>query len=232
MQDYAAMPLGIGAANMTSKVKVVLADDHTLVRAGLRKLLESMPHLEVIGEAADGVAALELAQDLQPEIILMDIAMPGVNGLEATMRLKRDLPHIQIIILSMHQNEEYVKQALRHGAVAYLLKDAATTELELAINTVLKNEIYLSPAISKGVMADYVQRLRSENTVDEVLTPRQREVLKMLAQGQSSKEIARELALSVKTVDTHRSQLMKQLDIHEVTGLVRYAIRVGLITSD
>ncbi len=232
MPDYLAMPIGIGAANMMPSVRVILADDHTLVRAGLRKLLESMPHIEVIGEAADGVAVLELAQSLQPEIILMDIAMPGINGLEATMRLKKDLPHIQIIILSMHQNDEYVKQALRHGAVGYLLKDAATTELELAINTVLKNEIYLSPAISKGVMVDYVQRLRSENTVDEVLTPRQREVLKLLAQGQSSKEIARLLALSVKTVDTHRSQLMKQLDIHEVTGLVRYAIRVGLITSD
>lgn len=232
MQDYAAMPMGIGAANMKSTVKVVLADDHTLVRAGLRKLLEAMCHVEVIGEAADGVAVLELAQRLQPEIILMDIAMPGVNGLEATMRLKKDLPHIQIIILSMHQNDEYVKQALRQGAVGYLLKDAATTELELAINTVLRDEIYLSPAITKGVMVDYVQRLRSENAVDEVLTPRQREVLKLLAQGHSSKEIARELALSVKTVDTHRSQLMKQLDIHEVTGLVRYAIRVGLITSD
>ena len=224
--------MGIGAANMKSTVKVVLADDHTLVRAGLRKLLEAMCHVEVIGEAADGVAVLELAQRLQPEIILMDIAMPGVNGLEATMRLKKDLPHIQIIILSMHQNDEYVKQALRQGAVGYLLKDAATTELELAINTVLRDEIYLSPAITKGVMVDYVQRLRSENAVDEVLTPRQREVLKLLAQGHSSKEIARELALSVKTVDTHRSQLMKQLDIHEVTGLVRYAIRVGLITSD
>jgi DNA-binding NarL/FixJ family response regulator len=213
-------------------VQVLLADDHTLVRAGLRKLLEAMPNVEVIGEAADGVAILEMAELLQPQLVLMDIAMPGLNGLEATQRLRIALPNTQVMILSMHQNEEYVKQALRHGASAYLLKDAATTELELAIKAVLRGEIYLSPAVSKGVMSDYVQRLRSEETADEILTPRQLEVLKLLAQGQSSKEIARLLDLSTKTVDTHRSQLMKQLGIHEVTGLVRYAIRVGLISSD
>lgn len=213
-------------------VRVLLADDHTLVRAGLRKLLESFPNIEVVGEAADGLALLALAEQLQPQLILMDIAMPGLNGLEATARLRQSWPQIQVLILSMHQNEEYVKQALRHGASAYLLKDAAPTELDIAIKNVLQGGIYLSAAVSKGVMNDYVERLRGEDLSSELLTPRQTEVLKMLAQGQSSKDIARLLDLSAKTVDTHRSQLMKQLDIHEVTGLVRYAIRVGLISSD
>jgi DNA-binding NarL/FixJ family response regulator len=213
-------------------VRVLLADDHNLVRAGLRKLLESMPDIEVVGEASSGLEILELAARLQPQIVLMDIAMPGLNGLEAMARLRESAPDIQVLILSMHQSEEYVRRALLQGAAAYLLKDAAPTELELALKAVLRGEIYLSAAVSKGVMSDYVQRLRSDQPSSSQLTPRQREVLKLLAQGQSSKEIARLLDLSLKTVDTHRSQLMKQLDIHEVTGLVRYAIRVGLISSD
>ena len=213
-------------------VRVLLADDHNLVRAGLRKLLESMPDIEVVGEASSGLEILELAARLQPKIVLMDIAMPGLNGLEAMARLRESAPDIQVLILSMHQSEEYVRRALLQGAAAYLLKDAAPTELELALKAVLRGEIYLSAAVSKGVMSDYVQRLRSDQPSSSQLTPRQREVLKLLAQGQSSKEIARLLDLSLKTVDTHRSQLMKQLDIHEVTGLVRYAIRVGLISSD
>ena len=213
-------------------VRVLLADDHTLVRAGLRKLLEAMPNIEVIGEAADGLALLALAEQLQPELVLMDIAMPGLNGLEATARLRASSPHIQVLILSMHQNDEYVKQALRHGASAYLLKDAAPTELDIAIKSVLQGGIYLSAAVSKGVMTDYVERLRGEDLTTDILTARQMEVLKLLAQGQSSKDIARLLSLSTKTVDTHRSQLMKQLGVHEVTGLVRYAIRIGLVSSD
>lgn len=214
------------------RVRVLLADDHTLVRAGLRKLLESMPEIDVVGEASEGLAVLALAEKWQPHIVLMDIAMPGLNGLDATARLRTALPEIQVLILSMHQNEAYVQQALRHGAAGYLLKDAAPTELDAALKAVLRGEVYLSAAVSKGVMSDYVQRLRSDESAADLLTPRQREVLKLLAQGQSSKEIARLLDLSLKTVDTHRSQLMKQLGIHEVTGLVRYAIRMGLISSD
>ncbi|MFZ4623749.1 MAG: response regulator [Rhodoferax sp.] len=211
-------------------VRVLLADDHTLVRAGLRKLLESMPDIEVVGEAGDGLALLELAEKLQPHLVLMDIAMPGLNGIEATARLVKSWPGIRVLILSMHQNEEYVRQTLRHGAVAYLLKDAAPMELELALAAVLRGETYLSPAVSKGVVNDYVLRLRGEDLAADPLSPRQREVLQLIAEGQSSKEIARRLDLSVKTVDTHRSQLMKQLDIHEVAGLVRYAMRVGLVS--
>ena len=171
-----------------------------------------------------------LAETLQPDLVLMDIAMPGLNGLEATARVVKQWPSIRVLILSMHQNEEYVRQALRHGAVAYLLKDAAPMELELAIQAVLQGGTYLSPAVSKGVLSDYVQRLRGEDPGADVLTPRQREVLQLIAEGHSSKEVARRLDLSVKTVETHRSLLMKQLDIHEVTGLVRYAMRLGLLS--
>ena len=213
-------------------VRLLLADDHTLVRAGLRKLLEAMPEVEVVGEASDGLALLALAAQLRPNLVLMDIAMPGLNGLEATARLARQSPDIRVLILSMHQNEEYVRQALRHGAAGYLLKDAAPMELDLAIRAVLRGETYLSPAVSRGVVSDYVQRLRGEETPGTQLTPRQREVLQLVAEGHSTKEIARRLDLSVKTVDTHRSQLMKLLDIHEVAGLVRYAMRVGLISPD
>jgi DNA-binding NarL/FixJ family response regulator len=208
--------------------RVLLADDHTLVRAGLRKLLESIDGVEVVGEAGDGLQLLEQAEKLQPNLILMDIAMPGLNGLEATARVVKAWPDIRVLILSMHQNEEYVRQALRHGATAYMLKDAAPLELEFAIKAVLRGE---SPAVSKGVVSDYVQRLRSDDQQADPLTPRQREVLQLIAEGLSTKEVARRLDLSVKTVETHRSQLMKQLDIHEVTGLVRYAMRVGLVTA-
>ncbi len=213
-------------------VRVLLADDHTLVRAGLRKLLESMPNIDVVGEVGDGLALLALAEQLQPHLVLMDIAMPGLNGIEATARLTRAWPTIKVLILSMHQNEEYVRQALRHGAVAYLLKDAAPMELDLAIAAVLRGETYLSPAVSRGVLSDYVHRLRNEDQPSQLLTPRQREVLQLVADGLSTKEIARRLDLSVKTVDTHRSQLMKQLDIHDVASLVRYAMRSGLVSTD
>lgn len=213
-------------------VRVLLADDHTLVRAGLRKLLESMPNITVVGEAGDGLALLALADELQPHVVLMDIAMPGLNGIDATARLTRAWPDVRVLILSMHQNEEYVRRALRHGAAAYLLKDAAPMELDQAIVAVLRGETYLSPAVSRGVVSDYVQRLRNEDQPSQVLTPRQREVLQLIAEGLSTKEIARRLELSVKTVDTHRSQLMKQLDIHDVASLVRYAMKVGLVSTE
>lgn len=210
-------------------VRVVLADDHVLVRAGLRKLLELIPDLVVVGEADDGLALIALVSQLQPDLVLMDIAMPGLNGLEATARVKKNWPQVRVIILSMHQSEGYVQQALRHGAAGYLLKDAAPLELDVALRAVMRGETYLSPAVSQGVMSDYVVRLRSDQPPVALLTPRQREVLTLIAQGKSSKDIARHLDLSVKTIDTHRSQLMKQLDIHEVAGLVRFAMREGLI---
>ncbi|OQW90219.1 MAG: DNA-binding response regulator [Rhodoferax ferrireducens] len=213
-----------------SGMRVLLADDHTLVRAGLRKLLESMPDITVVGEAGDGLELLALAEQLQPHLVLMDIAMPGLNGLEATARLVKAMPGIRVMILSMHQNEEYVRRALRHGAVAYLLKDSAPMELEMAITAVLRGETYLSPAVTKGVMDDYVHRLREDDQPDEHLSPRQREVLQLIAEGLSTKDIARRLDLSVKTVETHRTGLMRQLDVHEITGLVRHALKLGLVS--
>jgi DNA-binding NarL/FixJ family response regulator len=212
-------------------IRVLLADDHTLVRAGLRRLLEELPDVVVVGEAANGVELLALATQLQPDLVLTDIDMPGLNGLEATARLLKLQPQMCVIILSMHQNEEYVRQALLHGAMGYLLKDAAPVELELAIKAVLRGDTYLSPAVSKGVLSDYVQRLRGDEKPGALLTSRQREILQLVAESHSTKEIARRLDLSVKTVDTHRSRLMNQLDIHDVAGLVRYAMRTGLILS-
>ena len=214
------------------RMRVLLADDHALVRAGLRRLLESLPDIEVVGEADDGQAVLVLAEQLHPNLVLMDVAMPGMNGLEATTRLIKTHPQIRVLILSMHQNEEYVRQALRAGATGYLLKDAAPLELEHALKAVMRGETYLSPAVSKGVMGDYVQRLRGEEAPGGALTPRQREILQLVAEGHSSKGIARRLDLSVKTVEAHRSQIMKLLDLHDVAGLVRYAIRTGLISFE
>ena len=209
--------------------RIVLADDHALVRAGLCKLLESMPAFEVVGQADDGRTALALAEQLQPDLVLMDLSMSGLTRLEATARLRKAWPTMRVVILSMHQNEEYVRQALHNGAVAYILKDAAPQELEQALQAVLRGDTYLSPAIAKRFSATRTALQASPHTAQ--LTPRQVEVLRLVAQGLSSKEIARNLDVSVKTVDTHRTSLMRQLDIHEVAGLVRYAIRTGLIPS-
>lgn len=212
-----------------SPVRVLVADDHELVRAGFRSLLQMLPGVEVVAEADDGLRALELVRTHQPNIVLMDIAMTGLNGLEATSRIIKEWPQVRVIILSMHKSEEYVLQALRNGASGYLLKDASPSELELAIRTVSRGETYLTPAISRQVIDSYVRRLAPGESPSERLTPRQREILQLIAEGLSTKAIADRLGVSVKTVETHRSQLMERLKIHDVPGLVRYAIRVGLI---
>lgn len=214
------------------RVRIVLADDHALVRAGLRKLLESMPDIEVVGEADDGQAVLRLVEQLHPNLVLMDVSMPGLNGLDTALRLSQTHPQTRVLILSMHQSEDYVRQALRNGAAGYILKDAAPVELDLALKAILRGETYLSPAVSRGVVSDYVQRLRTEETPGAVLTPRQREILQLIGEGSTTKDVARRLNISVKTVETHRTQLMKQLDLHDLAGLVRYAIRVGLVSSE
>lgn len=213
------------------RIKVLLAEDHTLVRAGIRALIQKLDDVEVVAEAGNGREALRLIGIHQPDIVLMDIAMSGMNGLEATARATREFPQVRIIILSMHANEEYVLQALRAGAVGYLLKDAGTAELELAIRAVAREETYLSPAISKHVVSDYVRRIGGECSSLERLTRRQREILQLIAEGHSTQEIAQMLSISVKTVETHRAQLMERLDIHDVASLVRYAIRVGLVAE-
>lgn len=215
-----------------STLRVVLVEDHALVRAGIRSLLEKLPDLEVVAEAGDGRAALGLIAQHQPDVVLMDIKMAGLNGLEATARIMRDHPGMRVVILSMYANEEYVIQALRAGASGYLLKDAGTAELEVAVRAAARGETYLSPAISRRMIQDYLQLVGGEGGALEQLTPRQREVLQLVAEGHSVKEMAQILQVSVKTVETHRAQLMERLDIYDVAGLVRYAIRVGIVAPD
>jgi DNA-binding NarL/FixJ family response regulator len=214
---------------VTSPTRVLLADDHALVRVGIRSLLSTIAGFDVVAEAGTGHEALELADRLRPHVVLMDIAMPGINGLDATARLVERHPEIRVIILSMHASEEYALQALRAGAAGYLLKDTDLPELERAIVAVARGETYLSPAISKHVIADYKRRVAEEPEPIDRLTPRQREVLRLIAEGLSTKEIAFKLGLSVKTVETHRAQLMERLEIRDVAGLVRFAIRSGLV---
>ena len=214
---------------MTSATRVLLADDHALVRVGIRSLLSTIAGFDVVGEAGTGHEAVELADQLRPHVVLMDIAMPGINGLDATARLVERHPEVRVIILSMHASEEYALQALRAGAAGYLLKDADLLELERAIVAVARGETYLSPAISKHVIADYKRRVAEQPEPIDRLTPRQREVLRLIAEGLSTKEIAFKLGLSVKTVESHRAQLMERLEIRDVAGLVRFAIRSGLV---
>jgi DNA-binding NarL/FixJ family response regulator len=218
---------------MTMKTtRVLLADDHALVRAGIRALLEKMTGIEVVAEAGDGREALELIKRQLPHVVFMDIALPGLNGLEALARATKEFRAVKVIILSMHANKEYVLQALRAGACGYLLMDAAVAELELALRAVSCGETYLSPRISKRVIDSYLERLAIERPVREELTPRQREIVQLIAEGENTKEIAFLLKVSVKTVEAHRAQLMDRLGIHHVAGLVRYAMRVGLVPPE
>ena len=210
--------------------RILIADDHTLMRAGIRALLERMPCVEVIGEAGTGRDTLAMVKSKLPNLVLLDIAMLELNGLEALPRIVRDFPRVKVIILSAHANEEYVIRALRTGASGYMLKDAATAELELAITSVMQGKIYLSPSISHTVIESYLERVGDLRSPLEQLTSRQREVLQLIAEGKNTKEIASLLGLSAKTVETHRLQLMKRLDIHDVPGLVRCALRSGLVS--
>lgn len=215
-----------------SALRVVLADDHALVRAGIRALLEKLPGIEVVGEADNGREALELIKKTSPNLILLDISMAELGGLEALPRIVKDFPAAKVLILSGHANEEYVLRALRRGASGYMLKEAAAEELELAIKAVAQGKTYLSPSVSRTVVESYLQRATGEEGPIEQLTARQREVLQLIAEGNNTKEIASTLEVSVKTVEAHRLQLMARLNIHDVPGLVRYAIRSGLVSSD
>jgi DNA-binding NarL/FixJ family response regulator len=214
-----------------TRARVLLADDHALVRAGIRALLESFAGVTVVAEAGSGSDVVELARTHRPDIVLLDISMPGLGGLEVSIQLRRELPEVRVVMLSMHANEEYVLQALRAGAAGYMLKDSATAELELALKAVMQGETYLSPPISKQVVEGYVQRVGSEHPASDNLTPRQRQVLQLIAEGHSTKEIAFRLELSVKTVETHRAQLMERLHIRDIAGLVKYAIRNGIVSA-
>lgn len=213
-------------------IRILLCDDHLLIRASLKSLIGEFPSIQVVGEAGDGREALEHAGKLQPHVVLMDIAMPGLNGLEATRRLVKDYPQVRVVMLSMHADESHVLQALRAGASGYVLKGSAPRELEMAIEAVARGEIFLSPAISKHVIDVYLNRAEGQTNSLDLLTPRQREILQLIAEGKSSKQIAQLLDASVKTIESHRASLMERLDIHDVAGLVRYAIRHGLVSPE
>ena len=217
----------------TKSIRVLLADDHTLVRAGIRALLEKLPGLEVAGEASDGREVLDLVKTRQPDVVLLDISMPGLNGLEALARLTRDFPQVRVIMLSMHHNDEYIWQALRSGASGYLLKKAATAELSAALKSVAAGEIYLSRQIAAQFSKKFPlqQIARSTNPLGQ-LTSRQREILQMLTEGQTTKAIALVLKVSDKTVEYHRAKLMASLNIFDIPGLVRFALRNGLVSQE
>jgi len=215
-----------------STIRIVLADDHALVRAGLRMLLEKLPGVKVVGEAGNGREALEMVKTVTPNILLLDVSMAGTGGLEALPRIVKDFPSVKVLMLSGHANEEYVLRALRCGAAGYLLKDAAAEELGLAIKAVVQGQTYLSPPVSRTVVDSYLQRAATAEVPGEQPTARQREVLKLIAEGRNTKEIAHLLGISIKTAEAHRLQLMERLDIHDVAGLVRYAIRTGMISAE
>ena len=217
------------------KTRVLLAEDHTIVRKGLRSLLDKETGIEVVGEAEDGREAIVKAEELHPDVVVMDIAMPGLNGLEATRQIKKRFPDMKILILTMHANEEYILQSLKAGASGYLVKKAAPAELISAINAVHKGHSFLSPSISRMVIDEYIRRSKEISEGEEgfeQLTVREREVLQLIAEGRKTREIAELLYISIKTVETHRAHIMNKLDIHSTAELTRYAIRKGIISSD
>jgi len=214
------------ASATSKKIRILLADDHAVVRAGFRMILAAHPDMEIIGEAGDGRAVLEQAEKLRPDVVVMDVAMPGLNGIEATRRLAETQPHARVLALSMHKDSVYVREMLRAGARGYLLKDSIDSDLIAAVRAVARGDAYLSPAISDGVLNDY--RRHVSDPLD-LLTTREREVLQLIAEGKTNKDIASLLKLSVYTVDSHRGRIMEKLNLHSTGELVRFAMRSGIV---
>jgi two-component system, NarL family, response regulator NreC len=214
------------------KLRIVLADDHTLVRHGLRKVLQDQSDWEVVGEADDGREAVRLVQELKPDVAILDIAMPRLNGIEATRQIARRFPDVQVLVLSMHADEPYVTQVLRAGATGYLLKDSADTDLIKAVAAVSQKKSFFSPAVAKVMLDDYVRQLADRGITDryDTLTDREREVFQLIAEGKSNKDVADLLHLSPNTVETHRAHIMEKLDVHNAAEIVLYAVRKGVIS--
>jgi DNA-binding NarL/FixJ family response regulator len=208
------------------RIRILLADDHAVVRQGFKMILAEQPDMEIAGEAANGREAVELAEKIKPDVVVMDVAMPELNGIEATRRLAASAPHTRVLALSMHKDSVYVREILRAGARGYLLKDSPAQDMLAAVRAVAGGEGYISPAVSSAVLDDY--RKHVTNPID-LLTGREREVLQMLAEGKTNKEIATVLKLSVYTVDAHRGRIMEKLNVHSINELVRFAVRNGLI---
>jgi DNA-binding NarL/FixJ family response regulator len=209
-------------------IRTLIADDHALVRAGIRALVEKIKGVTVVGEAGKGSEALKLIDEVKPNLILLDLTMPDGSGFDVLQHVAKNLPEVRVIVLTVHEAGEYAIRALREGAAGFLPKSAASTELEYAINAVMKGEVYISPETSRKTLLEYGKGVTKRDLLAS-LSPRQREVLRLIAEGRTTKQIAQMLEISVKTVETHRAQLMERLDIHDVAGLVRYAIIVGLI---
>lgn len=214
---------------MIKKTRILICDDHTLFVEGIKAMLRNESSLEIVGEARDGRQAVELVKELKPDLLLMDVSMPDMNGFDATQRVRELDPNIKVLILTMHDEEELVARCLEAGAAGYIIKDAPASQLLYAIEMVKKGERYLSPVVLKQVVAGYVKNSNVPQTSYDRLSPREREVLKLLAEGLSVKEIATRLNLSVKTVDVHKTNLMKKIDVHDRTELIKYAIRQKLI---
>jgi DNA-binding NarL/FixJ family response regulator len=212
--------------------RILLVDDHALVRAGIRALLESLPRLEVVGETGDGLEAVRLVREIAPDAILLDITLPGLNGLEVAARVARLGVGTRVLVLSMHASPEYAARAFAAGAAGYLIKDSAFDELATALEEISVGRRYLSRAIDAAQVAEFERRAASGESSLDVLTPRQRQILQLVAEGLGTRQIAERLFLSVKTVETHRAQIMQRLDIHDVPGLVRFAIRHGLLPPE
>jgi two-component system, NarL family, response regulator NreC len=214
------------------KIRIVLVDDHELMRSGLRVLMEQQPDLTVVGEASDGRDAVALVASRKPDVLVMDIGMPSLNGIEAAAQITQSHPEVSIVMLSMHSDESYVLRALKAGAKGYLLKDSAEADLIRAVRAVAEGKSFFSPAVSKVLLDDYVRKLKRSGTEDpyDLLTPREREILQLVAEGKSNKEIAQLLNLSVYTVETHRSNIMEKLNLHGVPELILYAVRKGIIS--
>jgi len=212
------------------KIRVLLAEDHTIVRQGLFALMKSEPGIEVVGEASDGLEAIEMAKKLIPDVVLMDIAMQNLNGIEATRRIKKLFPHMKVLVLTMYDNEECIFQILKAGASGYLIKDSAMTDLISAIKVVFQGDSYLSPSISKKVIDEYIQKaeMGEKRCLDDLLSSREREILQLIAEGNSIPQIASLLCISKKTAEAHKAHIMEKLNIHDKVGLIKYAIRMGL----
>lgn len=217
-----------------SKAKVLLVDDHIVVRQGIKALLTDEPDMEVVGEANNGREAMDSLERLEPDVVLMDISMPGLNGIEATRQIKQRFPEVKVVILSMHANEEYVFQVLQAGAAGYVLKQSDSLEVLTAIRAAISGGSFLSPPISRTVIDDYVRRaeVRGRGDAQELLTSREREVLQLLAEGLPNRKIAEELNISVKTVESHRSNMMNKLEVSSKTELIKYALRKGWATLE
>jgi len=210
-------------------IRIVLADDHQIIRDGLRHLLKTQKDMEVLAEAEDGRSAVQLVGKIKPDVVILDVAMPDLNGIEAARQISSQYPNVRIVALSMHSDRRFVAEMLKAGASGYLLKDSAFEELAQAVRTVVAGKMYLSPQITGGIIEDYVLRLpNGRDSAASVLTPREREVLQLVAEGKSTKQIAGHLNVSVKTVETHRRQLMEKLDLHSVAELTKFAVREGL----